>query len=151
MAVALPDIWQAVSDPTVECRDMSRTGIAVALSLALAPTVVGCSQVPGGDDIPGMYTGRLENGQAYRLELNEKLDYSFCRPDDEHCSDPQYVGNYEIVQLGARLVIRFELLCIAAGGNCKTYEADAERGKGGAVELVFEDVGGTRHAFVKQS
>tara|TARA_R100001129_G_scaffold141767_1_gene102982 strand:- start:40 stop:432 length:393 start_codon:yes stop_codon:yes gene_type:complete len=130
---------------------MRRTGIAFALALALAPTVGGCSQAPGGDDIAGVYEGRLENGQAYRLELSETLDYRFCRPDDARCSDPEYVGSYQIVKLGARLVIRFELLCIAPGGNCKTYEADAERGKGGAVELVFEDTGGTRRAFVKQS
>lgn len=130
---------------------MRRAGIAIGLALALAPCVVGCSQAPGGDDIPGVYEGGLENGRAYRLEMSEKLDYRFCRPDDARCSDPEYVGSYQIVQLGARLVIRFELLCIAADGNCKTYEADAERGKGGAIELVFEDAGGARHAFVKQS
>jgi hypothetical protein len=125
---------------------MIRTGIAAVFALVLA----GCSQAPGGGDIPGVYTGRLENGRAYRLEMSDTLDYRFCRPDDVQCADPEFAGNYEIVKLGARLVIRFELLCIAPDGNCKTYEADAERGKAGAVRLSFEDEGGVRHDFVKQ-
>ena len=127
---------------------MSRAGIAIGLALGLG--LGGCSQAPAGDDIPGVYTGRLENGQAYRLEMSETLDYRFCQPNDAQCTDPEFVGSYQVVQLGARLVIRFELLCIEPEGDCKTYEADAERAKGGAVELVFEDADGTGHAFVKQ-
>ena len=125
---------------------MIRTKIATVVALALA----GCSQAPGGDDISGVYTGRLENGRDYRLEMSDTLDYRFCNPDDAQCADPEFAGNYEIVKLGARLVIRFELLCIAPDGNCKTYEADAERGKTGAVRLASEDDGGVRHQFVKQ-
>ncbi|MAK99769.1 MAG: hypothetical protein CL807_09255 [Citromicrobium sp.] len=125
---------------------MIRAGIATVVALALA----GCSQVPGGGDISGVYTGGLENGRDYRLEMSDTLDYRFCRPDDGQCADPEFAGNYEIVKLGARLVIRFELLCIAPDGTCKTYEADAERGKAGAVRLAFEDDGGVRHEFVKQ-
>ncbi|MEL7689056.1 hypothetical protein [Citromicrobium bathyomarinum] len=125
---------------------MIRTGIATVLALALA----GCSQSPGGGDISGVYTGRLENGRPYRLELSDTLDYRFCRPDDAQCANPEFAGNYEVVKLGARLVIRFELLCVAADGNCKTYEADAERGKAGAVRLAFENEDGARYEFVKQ-
>ena len=67
---------------------MIRTKIATVV--ALAP--VGCSPAPVGDDISGVYTGRLENGRDYRLEMSDTLDYRFCNPDDAQCADPEFAG-----------------------------------------------------------
>ena len=125
---------------------MIRAGLAIGLAVALA----GCSQPLDQGDIAGVYSGTLENGQAYRLEMSGGLDYRFCRPEDTRCAEPELLGSYQVVRLGARLVVAFDLLCIAPDGNCKTYEADAKRGSGGSVELAFTDPGGSRHVFVQQ-
>tara|TARA_B100000678_G_scaffold269706_2_gene257071 strand:+ start:1495 stop:1884 length:390 start_codon:yes stop_codon:yes gene_type:complete len=121
--------------------------VAIGFGIACA----GCSQPAGSGDIPGVYSGTLENGDAYRLELGEAFDYRFCRPRDTQCADPAHLGSYEVLRLGAKSIVRFPLLCIAPDGSCKTYEADATRGSDGAVELNFVDAAGTSRVFTRVS
>lgn len=125
---------------------MSRAGCAIGFALALA----GCSQSLGKDDIVGVYAGTMENGRAYRLEMRDSLDYRFCRPDDTQCADPEFLGSYEVVRLGAQLIVTFNLLCIAPDGNCKTYEAKVTGRGPASVKLDFVDETDTSHVFVKQ-
>ncbi|RDS77468.1 hypothetical protein DL238_07520 [Alteriqipengyuania lutimaris] len=81
--------------------------------------------------------------------MSEDLDYRFCRPDDTQCADPEHLGSYQVVRLGAKSIVRFPLLCITPDGACATYEANARRTGGGSVELDLVDASGTSHVFVK--
>ncbi|GAB5348177.1 hypothetical protein [Alteriqipengyuania sp. 357] len=124
---------------------MTRAGLAIVL----AALVAGCSQPVGRQDIPGVYRGTLADGQTYRLEMSEGLDYRFCRPDDAKCADPEHLGSYQVVRLGAKSIVRFPLLCITPDGACATYEAGAKRTGRGSLELDFVDAAGVHHVFVK--
>ena len=117
--------------------------IRAALAIGLVAMLGGCSEPIETRDIPGVYTGTLGEGAAYRLEMGEDMRYRFCRAEDADCTPPEDRGGYQVVRLGSTSIVRFSLLC----GN---YEADAKLRRPGAVEIAFVDEAGTAHVFVKQ-
>jgi|TARA_R100000049_G_C1943840_1_gene88440 hypothetical protein len=121
-----------------------------ALAIGLAAVLCGCSEPIETRDIPGLYTGTLDDGRAYRLEMGEDMLYRFCRADDADCTPPEDRGRYQVVRLGSTSIVRFSLLCVPFQGDCRNYEADARLRRPGSVEIAFIDAAGTTHVFVKQ-
>ena len=124
--------------------------IRAALAIGLASVLGGCSEPIEMRDIPGVYTGTLGEGAAYRLEMGEDMRYRFCRAEDADCPPPEDRGSYQVVRLGSASIVRFSLLCAPFGGDCRNYEADARLRRPGSVEIVFVDEAGEEHVFVKQ-
>ena len=121
-----------------------------ALAIGLAAVLGGCSAPVETRDIPGIYSGTLGEGAAYRLEMDEDMLYRFCRADDTDCSPPEDRGDYQVVRLGSTSIVRFSLLCVPFEGDCRNYEADAKLRRPGSVEIAFVDDAGMRHVFTKQ-
>lgn len=124
--------------------------IRAALAIGLAAVLCGCSEPIETRDIPGVYTGTLGEGAAYRLEMGEDMRYRFCRAEDADCTPPEDRGGYQVVRLGSTSIVRFGLLCAPFEGECRNYEADARLRRPGSVEIAFVDEAGTAHVFVKQ-
>lgn len=125
---------------------MRRAGLAIGLTATLAA----CSEPIETRDIPGVYTGTLDDGDAYRLEMGTDRLYRFCLADDEECSPPEDRGQYHVVRLGSTSIVQFSLLCITFAPDCMNYEANAKLRRPGSVEIAFVDRNGARHVFVKQ-
>lgn len=124
--------------------------IRAALAIGLVAMLGGCSEPIETRDIPGVYTGTLGEGAAYRLEMGENMRYRFCRAEDADCTPPEDRGAYQVVRLGSTSIVRFSLLCVLFEGDCRNYEADAKLRRPGSVEIAFVDEAGAEHVFKKQ-
>ena len=123
---------------------------AAALTIGFLATLAACSEPVQPSDIPGVYTGTLGSGEAYRLEMGEHTLYRFCLAGDEECSPPEDRGRYHVVRLGSTSIVQFSLLCIMSESDCTNYEANARVRRPGSVEITFVDQTGESHVFVKE-